>query len=229
MLSQALASLVTMSLLSVICILLSWRHNNTSCRAWGCHRSYGQCPKFHRFFYGFPEPCGRKLKEQRYTQPLYSGADLATVLFSHVVESWKCKNTRNLSTVVSCSATQEIELFHMWLVTLCSEPWELCQLCVGLRPGSNWPIPALSLLVKASPVWLDKPCLGCFPLGPSSLGKHCLQCEWGSLSRCRSAQLYYKPSFTGTCTGEKENPTVMALAPRFDRGLSVVRIFYNFS
>ena len=39
------------------------------------------------FFYGFPEPCGRKLKEQRYTQPLYSGADLATVLFSHVVES----------------------------------------------------------------------------------------------------------------------------------------------
>ena len=24
------------------------------------------------FFYGFPEPCVRKLKEQRYTQPLYS-------------------------------------------------------------------------------------------------------------------------------------------------------------
>ena len=148
----------------------------------GCHRSYGQCPKFHSFFYGFPEPCGRKLKEQRYTQPLYSGADLATVLFSHVVESWKCANTRNLCTVVSCSATQEIELFHMWLVTLCSKLWELCQLCVGLRPGSNWPIPALSLLVKASPVWLDKPCHGCFPLRPSSLGKHCLQCEWGSLS-----------------------------------------------
>ena len=182
MLSQALASLVTMSLLSVICILLLWRHNNPSCRARGCHRSYGQCPKFHRFFYGFPEPCGRKLKEQRYTQPLCSGANLATVLFSHVVESWKCKNTRNLCTVVSCSATQEIELFRMWLVTLCSKPWELCQLCVGLRPGSNWPIPALSLLVKASPVWLDKPCHGCFPLGPSSLGKHCLQCEWGSLS-----------------------------------------------
>ena len=103
-------------------------------------------------------------------------------LFSRVVESWKCTNTRNLCTVVSCSATQEIELFRMWLVTLCSKPWELCQLCVGLRPGSNWPIPALSLLVKASPVWLDKPCHGCFPLGPSSLGKHCLQCEWGSLS-----------------------------------------------
>ena len=171
-----------MSLLSLICILLLWRHNNPFCRAWGWHRSYGQCPKFHRFFYGFPEPCGRKLKEQRYTQPLCSGANLATVLFSHVVESWKCKNTRNLCTVVSCSATQEIELFHMWLVTLCSKLWELCQLYVGLRPGSNWPIPALSLLVKASPVWLDKPCHGCFPLGPSSLGKHCLQCEWGSLS-----------------------------------------------
>ena len=39
------------------------------------------------FLYGFPELCGRKLKEQRYTQPLYSGADLSTVLFSHVVES----------------------------------------------------------------------------------------------------------------------------------------------
>ena len=57
---------------------------------------YWQCPKFRIFFYGFPEPCGRKLKEQRYTQPLYSGADLATVLFSHVVESWKCTNTSNL-------------------------------------------------------------------------------------------------------------------------------------
>ena len=42
---------------------------------------------FIGFFYGFPEPCGRKLKEQRYTQPLCSGANLATVLFSHVVES----------------------------------------------------------------------------------------------------------------------------------------------
>ena len=42
---------------------------------------------FIGFFYGFPEPCGRKLKEQRNTQPLYSGTDLATVLFSHVVES----------------------------------------------------------------------------------------------------------------------------------------------
>ena len=42
---------------------------------------------FVGFFYGFPEPCGRKLKERRHTQPLYSGADLATVLFSHVVES----------------------------------------------------------------------------------------------------------------------------------------------
>ena len=125
--------------------------------------------------------------------------------------------------------TQEIESFPMWLVTSYIEPLVLCQLCVGPRPGSNCPIPALSLLVKASPVWLDKPCLGCFPLGPSSLGKHCLQCEWGSLSRCRSAQLYYKPSFTGTCTAEKENPTVMALAPRFDRGLSVVRIFSNLS
>ena len=27
---------------------------------------------FVGFFYGFLEPCGRKLKEQRYTQPLYS-------------------------------------------------------------------------------------------------------------------------------------------------------------
>ena len=39
----------------------------------------------------------------------------------------------------------------------------------------------MSLLVKASLVWLDKTCLGCFPLGPSSLGNHCLQCEWESL------------------------------------------------
>ena len=70
----------------------------------------------------------------------------------------------------------------MWLVTLCSKPFELCHLCVGPQTGSNWPIPALSLLVKASPVWLDKPCHGCFPLRPSSPGNHCLQCEWGSLS-----------------------------------------------
>ena len=91
----------------------------------------------------------------------------------------KSTNTHNLCTVVPCSATQEIELFRMWLLSLFSKPWQLCQSCVGFRPGSNWPIPALSLLVKASPVWLDKPCLGCFPLRPSSLGKHCLQCVWG--------------------------------------------------
>ena len=42
---------------------------------------------FIGFFYVFPEPCGRKLKGQTYTQPLYSGTDLATALFSHVVES----------------------------------------------------------------------------------------------------------------------------------------------
>ena len=135
-----------------------------------------------------------------------------------------CPLGRNAYALYSClvfSHTGNRIILHV-LVTCCSKSFELCQLCVGPRPGSNWPIPALSLLVKASPVWLDKPCLGCFPLGPSSLGKHCLQCEWGSLSRCRSAQLYYKPSFTGTCTAEKENPTVMALAPRFDRGLSVV-------
>ena len=133
-------------------------------------------------------------------------------------------------TAASCTnCTQEMVFSPMWSVTSYSTSLKHCQLCVGPRPGSNCPIPALSLLVKASPVWLDKPCHGCFPLGPSSLGKHCLQCEWGSLSRCRSAQLYYKPSFTGTCTAEKENPTVMALAPRFDRGLSVVRIFSNLS
>ena len=120
-------------------------------------------------------------------------------------------------------------IMTMWQLSSYSLALNHCQLFLVLQPGNNWPIPALSLLVKASPVWLDKPCLGCFPLGPSSLGKHCLQCEWGSLSRCRSAQLYYKPSFTGTCTAEKENPTVMALAPRFDRGLSVVRIFSNLS
>ena len=111
-------------------------------------------------------------------------------------------------------------------LTLDSLALKNCQLFLVLQPGNNWPIPALSLLVKASPVWLDKPCHGCFPLGPPSLGKHCLQCEWGSLSRCRSAQLYHKPSFTGTCTAEKENPAVMALAPRFDRGLSVVGLFF---
>ena len=115
-------------------------------------------------------------------------------------------------------------IIAMWHITSYSLALNHCQLFLVLQPGNNWPIPALSLLVKASPVWLDKPCHGCFPLGPPSLGKHCLQCEWGSLSRCRSAQLYkyYKPSFTGTCTAEKENPAVMALAPRFDRGLSVV-------
>ena len=117
----------------------------------------------------------------------------------------------------------------MWHLTSNSLALNFCQLFLVLQPGNNWPIPALSLLVKASPVWLDKPCHGCFPLGPPSLGKHCLQCEWGSLSRCRSAQLYHKPSFTGTCTAEKENPAVMALAPRFDRGLSVVGLFLFYS
>ena len=125
------------------------------------------------------------------------------------------------------NCTQEIEFSPMWFVRSYSTSMKLCQLCFGPRPDNNCPIPALSLLVKASPVWLDKPCHGCFPLGPSSLGKHCLQCEWGSLSRCRSAQLYkyYKPSFTGTSPPLRENPAVMALAPQFDRGLSVVGLF----
>ena len=36
----------------------------------GRNWSYGKCPKFHSFLYGFPQPCGRKLKEHKYTQPL---------------------------------------------------------------------------------------------------------------------------------------------------------------
>ena len=30
-----------------------------------------------------------------------------------------------------------------------------CQLFLVLQPGNNWPIPVLSLLVTASPVWVD--------------------------------------------------------------------------
>ena len=77
------------------------------------------------------------------------------------------------------NCTQEMVFSPMWSVTSYSTSLKHCQLCVGPRPGSNCPIPALSLLVNASPVWLDKPCHGCFPLGPSSLRNPCLQFEWG--------------------------------------------------
>ena len=62
------------------------------------------------------------------------------------------------SCFLSCTAayctncTQEMVFSPMWSLTSYSTSLKHCQLCVGPRPGSNCPIPALSLLVKASPV-----------------------------------------------------------------------------
>ena len=42
----------------------------------------------------------QKSKDTRNLCTVYSGADLATVLFSHVIESQKSTNTSNLSTVI---------------------------------------------------------------------------------------------------------------------------------
>ena len=85
--------------------------------------------------------------------------------------------------------------------------------------------------LETSPVWLVKPlCHGCYPLGPSSLGNHWKQWERGITSRavgqcCKST--HTNRSHWYFCTAEKRTLQHMAMAPRFNRGLSVdVSIFW---
>ena len=79
--------------------------------------------------------------------------------------------------------------------------------------------------LEPSPVWLVYPlCHGCFPLGPPSLGNHCKQWEWGITSRAkgqRCTNTHTNRSHWYFCIVESRTLQHMAMAPRFNRGLSV--------